>query len=181
MKNVILLHGKDGSPEVFWFPWLGENLLEKGYKVWLPQLPEAKTPKVETWLPYVLENGDFNEETIIVGHSAACAFILALLEVIDVKVNKAILVAGYMTSLPYGGNSILKSEYDFKKIKSHADRIYVLNSDNDPWGADDKKGREIAEAVDGEFILMEGQGHMGSNYYKQPYKEFPLLLKLIAG
>lgn len=28
-------------------------------------------------------------------------------------------------------------------------------------------------------IIIKGEGHMGSNYFKQPYKEFPFLRKLI--
>jgi hypothetical protein len=31
----------------------------------------------------------------------------------------------------------------------------------------------------GKLIVMKGEGHMGSDTFKQPYKEFPFLLKLI--
>ena len=31
----------------------------------------------------------------------------------------------------------------------------------------------------GTLIIRHGEGHMGSNAMNQPYKEFPLLLKLI--
>ncbi|AAO90745.1 hypothetical protein [Coxiella burnetii] len=29
------------------------------------------------------------------------------------------------------------------------------------------------------MIIRHGEGHMGSNVYKQPYEEFPFLLKII--
>ena len=31
----------------------------------------------------------------------------------------------------------------------------------------------------GKLIIMKGEGHMGSDKFRQPYKEFPFLLKLI--
>lgn len=31
----------------------------------------------------------------------------------------------------------------------------------------------------GGMLIINNEGHMGSDTFKQPYKEFPLLLKLI--
>jgi hypothetical protein len=32
----------------------------------------------------------------------------------------------------------------------------------------------------GKLIVMKGEGHMGSEKFKQPYKEFQFLLRMIA-
>lgn len=73
----------------------------------------------------------------------------------------------------------MKSSYDWNKIKNNAKKYITINSDNDPWGCDDKEGRKIYEKVGGMQIVLHGEGHMGSDSFNQPYKEFPLLVKLI--
>jgi hypothetical protein len=180
MKNAILLHGAGGSQNEFWIPWLKENLEKKGYEVWAPQLPDTNNPQLKNWLPFVLDGGKFNEETVIVGHSAGCPTILAVLEELKVKIKQAILVAGYShPTSKDGATGVLKENYNWEKIKSNIEQIIFINSDNDPWGCDDVQGREMLDNIGGIQIIMKGEGHMGSGSFNQPYKEFPLLLKLI--
>ena len=57
MKNAIILHGTGTKNTDFWFPYLKSNLEERGFEVWLPQLPNDETPNLEEWLPFVLEGG----------------------------------------------------------------------------------------------------------------------------
>ena len=64
-------------------------------------------------------------------------------------------------------------------IKNHAQDFVFINSDNDPWGCNDKQGRIMFNNLGGTFIIRHDEGHMGSTTYKQPYKKFPLLLKII--
>lgn len=180
MKNAIILHAMDDSPENHWYPWLKSQLGQKGYEVWVPQLPEADNPSIDVWVPYILKNGKFTEDTVIIGHSAGAAVILSLLEELKVKINQAILVAGF----PFypGGDPIVKPFYDWEKIKSNAGEMIFINSDNDPFGHNDVKGRIMLEMLNmdgGIQIIMKGQGHMGTDQFNQPYKGFPLLLRLI--
>lgn len=178
MKNAIILHGTAGTPEQFWFPWLRKQLEQKGYHVWVPQLPEADNPKKELWIPYILEHGKFTEETIIIGHSAGSPATLSLLEKLQVKVKQAILVAAYFEPVNIV-TGILQETYDWEKIKLQAEDIIVINSDNDPWHCDDKQGIKLFHNLGGTLMLRHGEGHMGSDTYNQPYKEFPFLLRLI--
>ncbi len=71
-------------------------------------------------------------------------------------------------------------EYDWEAIKHSAKEIVLINSDNDPWGCDDKQARPVAEKLVATFILAKGQGHMGSATFNQPYREFTLLKELLA-
>lgn len=127
--------------------------------------------------------GRFTEETIIIAHSAGCPLALAVLENLNVKIKQAILVAGFSTPLPgdAGGNAALQKSYNWKKIKKNVSDIVFINSDNDPWKCDDKQGRAMWEKLDGTLIIKSGEGHMGSNKFNQPYKTFPLIIKLIDG
>lgn len=181
MKNVIILHGTGDKPTDFWFPWLKENLEKYGYEVWLPQLPNADFPNRKDWIPYIIENGKINEETVIVGHSAGAQIILSLLEENDIKIKQAILVSGYAKALRKDAEAEKNiDDFIWEKIKDKATDFVFINSDNDPWTCDDKQGRIMFDNLGGTQIIKH-DGHMGSNYYNQPYKKFFLVLQLILG
>jgi predicted alpha/beta hydrolase family esterase len=178
MKNAIIFHGTGCTPESFWHPYLKTELEKKGYDVWVPALPDADSPDINKWLPKALE-GSYNSETIIIGHSAGGPLILAVLESLDKPVKMAIQVAGFMDQISERKQLILKSSYDWEKIKNNAKHHILINSDNDPWGCDDKQGRKLFDMLGGSQVILHGEGHMGSDTYNQPYKQFPLLVKLI--
>jgi len=184
MKNAILLVGGGENPEFCWFPWLKKNLENRGFRVWLPELPHNDNPTLEDALAFVQKNGQFNEETVMVGHSAGCPLILSVLENLDIKIEQAIMVAGLIE--PTIKNPVINewqkkfipTVYDWTKIKDHCRNFVYINAANDPWGCDDKQGRKMFDKLGGTLIINQ-EGHMGSEKFKQPYKEFPLLLKLI--
>lgn len=179
MKNAIIFHGKGGTPESYWHPWLKCELEDNGYKVWVPQLPDKDEPDLKTWLLFALKNGQFDCETVLIGHSAGCPLILSILEKIEIKIAKAIMVAGFIESLTGEVMPILQEKYDWEKIKSHCGEFIFINSDNDPWGCDDRQGKKMADSLGGKLIVLH-EGHMGSERFNQPYKEFPFLRNLIG-
>lgn len=182
MKNAILLHGTGGSDtDYFWFADTKEYLESKGYKVWWPLLPNTDRPNLAETVEFVEQNlPAIDEETIIIGHSSACPLILHMMQFFKVTVRQVILVSGYYQSIGGESNSMLpKDGFDWGEIKKHAKDIMFINSDNDPWGCDDKQARPAAEKLSAKFILAKGQGHMGSGSFKQPYREFPLLKELL--
>ena len=179
MKNAIIFHGTGDSPDLFWFPYIKEKLEEKGFEVWLPQLPNAQKPNLKDWLPFAIKNGKFTSETILIGHSAGSQFILSLLENIDIKIKQAILVSGYSKPLPNEAKDPLnQGQFNWEKIKGKAEEFIFINSDNDPWECNDEQGKIMFDNLGGTLIIKH-EGHMGSQTYNQPYKEFPLLAKLI--
>lgn len=180
MKNAIILHAMDDSPENHWYPWLKSQLEHKGLNVWAPQLPEDKNPQINIWVPFIMKGGKLTEDTVIIGHSAGASVILSVLEELKIKISQAILVAGF--SFYPGGDGILKPSYNWGKIKANVGEMIFINSDNDPYGHDDTRGRIMLEMLNmdgGIQIVMKGQGHFCSNTFNHLYKEFPLLLRLI--
>lgn len=181
MKHAILLHGTGCTPTSFWFPTIKIFLENHGYTVWTPQLPDADNPDLKTWLPVVLQQGHFDQHTIIIGHSAGAPLTLSILENITTPIHKAILVAGY--ARPKGKDkqpeAILQDTYNWPQIKSNVRDLILINSDNDPWGCDHQEGLHIWQHLGGTLILREGEGHMGSDSYNQPYTNFALLEKLL--
>ena len=180
MKNAIILHGTGCTPESFWYPSIKEFLEKLGYSVWVPALPDTDTPDLKKWLPLVLEKGIFNEETTLIGHSAGSPLILSVLENINITIHKAILVAGYSRMKNKDDNPlILQKSYNWAKIKSNVKDIIFINSSDDPWGCNDEEGLLLFKNLGGTLIIREGEGHMGSDSFRQPYKTFPLLEKFL--
>lgn len=181
MKNVVILHGTSETKESFWIPWLTKELEAKGYSVSIPALPDADYPNLTKWLSVALDE-TYTPETILIGHSAGCPLQLSVLENIDVKIKQAILVAGYARQKgeEKEPEKILQDAYNWQKIAQNVEDIIFINSDNDPWGCNDIEGRYMLDQLGkGKLIIPKGEGHMGSDTFKQPYKEFPFLFKLI--
>lgn len=116
----------------------------------------------------------------MIGHSSGASLILALLEELETKVSKAVLVSGFLLRGGVRPKKAVKGEdeYNWEKIRKNAGEIIFVNSTNDPWGCNDKQGRRMFDHLGG-LLIVNNDGHMGSEYYKQPYREFPLLLRLI--
>lgn len=180
-KTAWLLHGTGGSDtDYFWFGDTKKYLESKGYEVWWPLLPNTNKPNLDETRDFIEDNMPMiDENTIIVGHSSACPLILHMLESFKVKVKQVVLVSGYYQTISDESNSMLPESFDWETIKNNADEIIIINSDNDPWGCDDKQARPAAEKLGAKFIFAEGQGHMGSTTYNQPYREFPKIRDLL--
>lgn len=179
MKNAIIFHGTGCNPNSFWQPYLKNELEKLGYSVSIPALPESNSPDIKKWLETALKE-TYTPETVIIGHSAGGPLTLSVLENITTPIKQAILVAGY--ARPKGEKKpekILQDSYNWGKIKSNVKNMYFINSDNDPWGCNDIEGRYLLDHLKGTLIIKKGEGHMGSDKMNQPYKQFPLLVKLI--
>ena len=182
MTKVIIFHGTDCTPEIFWYPYIKSELEKKGYRVEVPSYPSINHESINTFLPKVLADNTFDQDTILIGHSAGCPLILSVLEQIKTPIKQAILVAGYsrIKGSEKRKDSVLQDKYDWKKIAGNVKDMIILNSDNDPWGCDDVEGKYMIDQLGkGKLIVMKGEGHMGSTSYNQPYKEFPFLVDLV--
>jgi uncharacterized protein len=181
MKNAIILHGTGNTPEGNWFRWLEKELNRRGYEVWLPQLPDAEMPNAEKYNELLLNHGfNFNDETILVGHSSGAVSILNLLQELPggTKIKAAFLVGAFEKPLDVTARSeLFPKPFDFEKIKSRCGKFIFLHSDNDPY-CPLEGAQFLAKKLGGELTVEPGQGHFNLETGPQ-YKEFPLLLKLI--
>lgn len=181
-KNAIMLHGGFETPDSYWFPSIRIFLENNRYEVWTPQLPDPnQQPYLNKQLPFVLQNGKFNEHTTIIAHSAGCPLTLSVLENINIKIHRAILVAGF--TIPIEGmlpDTIVQERYNWDKIRQNVEDVIFINSDDDPWGCNTAQGKYMFDNLGGALIILHRQGHFGSNYYNQPYREFPLLERLLS-
>lgn len=181
MKNAVILHGTNASPQDNWFPWLKEELENKNYKVWVPDLPQADHPNIKRYNEFLLsQNWKFDEETILIGHSSGAVEILGLLQELseDIIIDKAILVAGFINDLGWDSlNELFLKPFDYEKIKKHAQKFIIIQSDNDPY-VPAEHAKFLADKLNAELLMQHDEGHF-SIENDSKYNQFPFLLKLI--
>lgn len=141
MKNAIIFHGTDCKPEDYWYEWLKSELEQADYSVELPHYPEVNNEDIKTFLPRVLQKHKFDQNTVLIGHSAGSPLILSILQSIKTRIAQAVLVAGYSMRL-HGEDKdpVLQEQYSWNKIKANAEDFVFINSIDDPWGCDAKQG-----------------------------------------
>lgn len=182
MKQALILHGTEASPEANWFRWLESVLIQKEYKVWLPQLPNSATPDVREYNDFILGNADFetNDETIIIGHSSGAVEILSLLQNLPegVVAGDVYLVSAFKNNLDWSAlDGLFREPFNYGLIKTKTRSITLLHSDNDPYVPIDH-AEYIAEKLNARLIIIPGQGHFNLDHSKS-YKEFPNLIQVI--
>ncbi len=184
-KNCIIIHGcptikeKSLNPETrtydkHWMPWLKKELIKNGVETKTPLMPE---PWSQNYLSFKkeFEKYSVNENTILIGHSCGCAFLLRWLGDSKQKVAKLILVAPW--KIPYKDSEEEREFYTYKidgTIKSRVKDIIIFTSDNE-----EKDGKEsvkiFRDAIGGKIIELKGKGHY--TLRSMGTEEFPELLK----
>ena len=182
MKHFLILHGTDGSPNANWFMWLKGVLIGMGYRVWLPQLPDAEAPDAKKYTEFLLSNKSFvyDEETVVVGHSSGAVEVLHLLQNLPegTKIKAAVLVAAFKDDLGWESlRGMFEEKLDFDAIKKHCGRFVFLHSDDDPY-CPVAHAEYLASKTGGELALFEGQGHFNTEA-SHSYRQFPALLDIV--
>jgi len=190
--KVIIIHGCPGNeekaldPEIrtynkHWISWTKKELEKKGIETFTPLMPEPWTPDYEKFKEK-FEKFEITEDTILIGHSCGCAFLVRWLGETKQKIKKLILVAPW--KIPdeerHGEKfELMKKFYEYKinsKIKNFIEEIIMFTSDDEE--DDGKKSLKIFhEALGGKVIELKDHGHyvegdMGTD-------EFPELLEEI--
>lgn len=176
--KAIIFHGTDCKPSNYWYPWLKQELEQAGYEVDIPYYQDINHTPIDDFLPKVLKDITLDEETVLVGHSAGSPLILSVLENVNTRVSKAILVAGFSEGYGRDDAPVLQPAYNWPVIKSHAKEFVFINSIDDPWGCDDKQGRIMFDELGGTQIIRN-EGHFGSSKFNQPYPAFELLKSIV--
>ena len=186
MKAIIIHGGPDEEERMLppekrsydknWMPWIKKQLEAEGWEVKLPHMPNPWEPKYEEYKKE-FEKLNIDENTILIGHSRGCAFLVRWLGDSKQKVRKLILVAPWKVAEE--GNEFKKTFYEFNidsSVKNNVQEIIMFTSDDEV--EDGKKSLEIyKKALGGNIIELKDHGHytlscMGT-------EEFPELLKKI--
>ena len=187
-KRVFIAHGWDGYPEEGWFPWLKHELETRGFEVSVPQLPEAGSPKIQSWVPKLAETvGTPDGQTYFVGHSMGCQTIARYLESLPegVKVGGAVFVAGFFKRLTgleddpdvqKTDKHWLDTPIDLKKIKSHLNKSVAIFSDNDPFVPLDNQD-DFRDKLGSKILIEHQKGHFSGS--RDKITELPTVLESV--
>lgn len=173
MKSALIIHGLSGHVKENWFPWLKQTLESSGWNVVLPNLPNAGHPVVDEWneaLTALVK--DFDEHSVIVGHSLGAPAGLNLVQTLGKKIDKLVMVAPVN---PLQNWSELKKNepdldweavksfayinFEWQKISSLVNKIIFYYSDNDPYIPENSMDFFKEHLPQAEFKLMSGKGH----------------------
>jgi predicted alpha/beta hydrolase family esterase len=178
MKRAVLLHGTDGSPAYSWFPWLKKELEGKGYKVWIPELPENHTPNQEKYEAYLRSSSWDFSDNLMIGHSSGATTILNLLasEWLP-EVEAAVLVGTFLNERALQGadwyspgqfdDLFPEGGFDYAKIRKKASNIYFIHGANDPYCLIED-AEEAARKLGSDVKVVEGGLHLSANRTELP-------------
>lgn len=167
--NCIIVHGcprnaeKAMNPETrtydkHWLPWVKKGLITKGIKTETPLMPNPWAPDYKAFKKE-FEKYKVTENTILIGHSCGCAFLVRWLGESKQKIRKLILVAPW--KIPDKDDKFRKAFYTYpinETIKSRVDKIVMFTSDDE-----EDEGKESLKifhaALGGKIIELKGKGH----------------------
>lgn len=178
IKKVIIVHGWADDPRMGWIAWLVKRLNNEGYQAIAPQMPNPNWPNQKKWLEKINQVvGSDIDNLVLVGHSLGCFLLLRFLEQDSLvgKLEKLILVAGFI--MP--GDSTFEKYFlptpDFSKIKSKINKSYCVYSDND-HSVSREQTALLADKLRAKLVLDKAKAHFSP---KQGIIELPSVLELI--
>lgn len=155
-------------------PWLKEQLSARGISAQIPEMPAPYAPVYEDWQK-TIERLEIGPETVLIGHSCGCAFLVRWLGDSKRKIDKLILVAPW--KIARKGNKEKEAFYDYPVdggIQSRVNKIAMFTADNEvAWGKESLK--IFHDALGGKVIELKGRGHYTQEEMKTD--EFPELLE----
>jgi len=185
--KCIIIHGCPSNAEKamneetrthdkHWIPWTKEQLISKGIAVETPLMPEPWEPNYNKFKEE-FEKYSVGEDSVLIGHSCGCAFLVRWLGDAKQKIGKLILVAPW--KIPDADNENRREFYTYpidELIKERVNKIVMFTADDG-----EEEGKESVEifnkSLGGKIIELKGHGHytmgdMGTT-------EFPELIKEI--
>ncbi len=177
MKTVLIIHGIGGHAGIHWQQWLHDQLQAKGYRVLMPELPNADHPDRNTWIEVIQkEIADINtQDLIIVGHSLGVTTALDLIE--DTAVAGLVSVAGFAEAYGAELNEYFLQEkhIDFSKVAKNLQWSSVVYGNDDPYVAQEAL-KYVASSLEVKPIVIDGGGHLNTD---TGFTAFPTLLEII--
>ncbi len=175
-KAEKLMDSKTRTYDKHWIPWIKKELIARNIKTETPLMPSPWEPDYEKFRS-VFEKYVVDENTILIGHSCGCAFLVRWLGETKRKIYKLILVAPW--KINDKGDKFREAFYIYpidKAIKDRVNKIAMFTSDNE-----EEYGKEslkiFHKAIGGEIIELKGRGHY--TFKDMRTEEFPELLKVI--
>ena len=181
MKKVVLLHGYNGFPEVFY--WIKEQLEKIGCLVILTDFPIQENVRYSTWKKeFDKLYGTLDGELVVVAHSIGNPFLIKYLKEKYLDIKLYIGMAGFSDVFETNNvnlNSAIKSmnptEDEINNFKDIIKNKICIYSDNDHIIPTEILKKHIKN-IDGKDYFIPNIGHMGKT---SGLKTLPEIIKII--
>lgn len=182
MKKVLLLHGYNGIPNIFY--WLKEELEKMGLIVIMPILPTQENVRYSIWKDkFNKYKKELDGEIIVIAHSCGNPFIIKYFKEYDLNIRLYISMAGFSNlftvdwseDLNKAIKDLLPTEEEILNFKNKVQKKHCIFSDNDhvvPLSI----LKQHVDNVNGQQLLIPNIGHIGS---KSNLKSLPQVIDII--
>ncbi len=175
-----MIHCWEAKPDSRWYPWLKEELGKRGFKVYVPAMPNTMHPRQGAWVRKLADLvGKPDKDCYFVGHSVGAITILRYLESLRAgqKVGGAVFVAGFASNLAYHDlETFFSKPIDWKRIKSHCTDFIAIASDNDPFVSTHYATDIFKNNLGATPIIEHMKGHFS---IKPPIERLPSTLSAV--
>lgn len=181
MKTAFIIHGTWGNPEENWFPWMKKELENRWYKVFSPVFPTPEWQSLHSWNEVFSEYLEYiNESTIFIAHSVWPAFVLNILEQIDLEIEACYFAAWFLGLIQLPEFDILNESitsrlFNWDRIHKNCKKFYMCHGSDDPY-VPLYNVEVLAENLQIEVDMIEWGGHLNIENW---YTEFKYLSKQI--
>lgn len=169
MKRIIIVHGWDFNPNMNWYPWLREELENKGFEVIVPEMPNTSEPKIKEWVSHLKKVvGKLNRDTYFIGHSIGCQTIMRYLEKENYrgKISKIVFVAGWFKLNNLEGEEVkeiarpwMETPIDFNRVREKISKLTVFLSSNEPYNYIKENEMIFRDKLGAKVVILKGKGH----------------------
>lgn len=174
MKEVFIIHGWGGNSKSDWIPWLQSELEQRGFSVFVPDMPNTKAPTISEWVGYLgnLLKGKNLENVIFVAHSIGCQTVLRYIQQRQQLVAGAVFVAPWfnLDGLEEEGseaveiaNPWIHSIIDFDIIKKCLPHLISFISSNEPYGYIAENTSVLESKLNSKVHILEKKGHFSQD------------------
>lgn len=182
MKKVLLIHGYNGIPQVFY--WIKSELKKMDYTVIMPSLPIQEGMRYHIWKEeFETIKKDLDGELIVVAHSGGNPFIIKYLKENNLNIKLYIGMAGFSDLFTTEGRedldqavkSLAPSQEEIDNFKNNVKIKYCIYSDDDHILRFEIL-KKHADNIAGIHYLIPNIGHMGK---KSNLQELPKVIEII--
>ena len=168
VKRVFIVHGWSGNPDEALLAWLRKELINEGFDVISPEMPDSDHPRIESWVSHLGKLvGTPEQDTYFIGHSIGCLAIMRYLETISSeKVGGCVFIAGWFNldnmesddeekiAAPW-----IESPLNFSKIKKSMNKLIVFISEDEPYGFVEENTRTFRDKLGADVHVEKNKGH----------------------
>lgn len=185
-KRIFIIHRWEETPEGDWYPWVKNQLEQKGYHVIVPEMPDTDSPKIDTWVSKLSDTvGKLEHTDSFITHSIGAQTVLRYLESQDEKCDKVIMIAPWLELIPESldddekeiARPWIETPIDFTKVNGKANSIIGIFSDNDEYVNYVENQKLFNEKLQYQGVLENGKGHFTK---EEGVTELPMVINLFS-